>query len=140
MEARIFEETDYPILMEWWEGHGWPGIHCSMIPKLTVIMSNEERDICAGSVYMDNSVAEDKVKICMLEWIVTNPKATNMESYKGIREMTDLLEKRVREMGYGVILTTCKQESLAKVHEKSGFIRTDSNMIHLIKILREEEN
>ena len=38
-------------------------------------------------------------------------------------------------MGYTVMLTTCKQESLAKVYEKTGFQRTDSNMIHLVQLL-----
>jgi len=38
-------------------------------------------------------------------------------------------------MNYTVMLTTCKQESLAKVYEKSGFLQTDSEMIHLVQNL-----
>ena len=106
-----------------------------MLPKLGVIMSNENHDICAGWVYMDNSVG-----VCMLEWIVTNPEATNMESYRAIKEMVEFLSERVREMDYGVMITTCAQESLARFHEKVGFKRTDSNMIHLVKFLMEDGN
>lgn len=130
MEFRIFEDEDYPIVTAWWKAHGFPPVPFAILPKLGAIVSNEKQDICAGWLYMDNSVG-----VCWLEWSVTNPECSGFDSIRGIKALNKFIEERASEMGYGVMMTTCRQESLCRLHEKCGFIKTDTGMIHMVKQL-----
>jgi hypothetical protein len=123
-------ETDYPIVKEWWEGHGWNAVPLGVLPKLGVMAMLNEKPIASGWLYMDNSVG-----VSILEWMVANPKANPKAVYRSIKAIVEFLKNQAKEMNYTVMLTTCKQESLAKVYEKSGFLRTDSEMIHLMQPL-----
>jgi hypothetical protein len=123
-------ETDYPIVKEWWEGHGWNAVPLAVLPKLGVMAMLNEKPIASGWLYMDNSVG-----VSMLEWMVANPDAKPKAVYKSIKTIVEFLKTQAKEMNYTVMLTTCKQESLARVYEKTGFQRTDSEMIHLIQPL-----
>jgi hypothetical protein len=89
-----------------------------------------EKPIASGWLYMDNSVG-----VSILEWMVANPKANPKAVYRSIKAIVEFLKNQAKEMNYTVMLTTCKQESLAKVYEKNGFLRTDSEMIHLMQPL-----
>jgi hypothetical protein len=129
--VREFEpERDYETVKAWWHGHGWPGVPLAMLPKLGVIAFRDEQEAAAGWLYMDNSCG-----VCMLEWLVTNPDLRGREPIYAIRTVTDYLTLAAKEMNYGVMLTSCKQPSLARIHEKAGFTRTDGEMIHLVKTL-----
>lgn len=135
LQIREYTPNDYPMLCEWWRGHGWDPVHELMLPKLGVIVDEFDADgfqmpIAASFLYMDNSCG-----VAMMEWTVSNPKAAGRSIFKAISTIIDFLAISAKEMGYSVILTTCKQPSLARVFQKGKFIRTDSEMIHLIKPL-----
>jgi len=74
-----------------------------------------------------------------MEWLVADPDATGRQIIPAQRLLQEFFEAEAVRMDYGVMMTTCKQESLAKLHERNGFMRTDSGMIHLIKFLRMKE-
>jgi hypothetical protein len=133
-ECRVYEPEDYAILEAWWVAHGWSAVPENILPKLGLIISNEEKDICAGFLYMDNSVG-----VCWLEWVVTNPEATGFEAMKGIKALTKFMEKEADRMDYGVMMTTCRQASLTRLHEKNGFIKTDEGVTHLLRIVPREK-
>lgn len=131
MKLRIYTPEDHPMLAQWWEGHGWPVLSPAILPKLGVIAANAEgEDVAAGFAYMDNSVG-----VAMLEWVVTNPKASPMQSLRGINAVVEFLKAEVKELGYGVMLTSCRQPSLVKVYERHGFAKTDEGVTHLLTIL-----
>lgn len=124
-------ETDYETVAGWWEGHGWPALHKAFLPKLGVMALFNEKPVASGWVYLDNSCG-----VSILEWMVADPEAAPKKVYKGIKCVASFLRDRAKDMGYTIMLTTCKQDSLAKVYEKSGFKRTDENMIHLVQFLK----
>lgn len=123
-------ENDYPIVKIWWEGHGWNAVPLAVLPKLGVMAILGGKPIASGWLYMDNSVG-----VSILEWMVANPDANAKSVYRSIKAIIEFLKTQAKEMHYAIMLTTCKQESLAKVYEKSGFLRTDSEMIHFIQPL-----
>ena len=128
---KMFEpETDYSIVEKWWDGHGWPALPLALLPKLGVMALFNGKPVSSGWVYLDNSSG-----VSILEWMVSDPDASPKKVYVGIKTIVGFLKERAKDMGYTVMLTTCKQESLAKVYEKTGFQRTDSNMIHLVQLL-----
>jgi hypothetical protein len=123
-------ETDYPIVKEWWEGHGWNAVPLSVLPKLGIVANLDGGPVAAGWLYMDNSIG-----VSMMEWVVSNPAAKPKCVYRSIKAIVEFLKGQAKSFGYSVMLTTCKQESLARVYEKTGFQRTDTEMIHLIQPL-----
>jgi hypothetical protein len=128
---KMFElETDYGTVESWWIGHGWPAVPRGVLPRLGVMALFEGSPVACGWLYMDNSIG-----VSMLEWMVSNPSANPRHVLKGIKAIVEFLKDQAREMNYTVMLTTCKQESLAKVYEKTGFRKTDSEMIHLVQTL-----
>jgi hypothetical protein len=130
MKLRLYIPEDHATLAQWWEGHGWPVVSAAILPQLGVIAEGDIGDVAAGFAYMDNSVG-----VAMLEWVVTNPKASPMQSLRGINAVVDFLKTEVKTLGYGVMLTSCRQQSLVKVYERAGFAKTDENVTHLLTIL-----
>ena len=61
--------------------------------------------------------------------------AEKEEFIRKLKKLTEFYESLCRENDYGLLFTTCKQEGLAKIHERNGFERCDEGMIHLAKIL-----
>lgn len=116
---------DYPMLESWWKGHGWPPVPLQILPPLGVIFDNA----AAGFAYMDNG----STGVAMMEWLVTDPKA-GLKAAKALKHVVGFLTTELKRLDYGAILTTCKQPSLARLLEGSGFNRTDEGMFHLIKI------
>jgi hypothetical protein len=134
LQLRMFDPaTDYPIVEEWWKAHGWSAVPQVMLPKLGVVAfysGNKIEDAAAAWLYMDNSSP-----VCMLEWMVTNPTLSATKTVRALKHIAEFLTGEAKHNGYAAMLTTCKQDSLAKFHEKNGFDRTDSAMIHLLKTL-----
>ena len=128
---RLFEpEADYALVSAWWIAHGWNAVPVGVLPKLGIIAEMDGMPVAAGWLYMDNSSG-----VSMMEWMVANPDAKPKSVFRSIKSIVEFLKSRAKDMGYTVMLTTCKQESLARVYEKTGFGRTDSEMIHLIQVL-----
>lgn len=133
IQLRQFDATDYEAVAAWWSGHGWNPVPQAMLPRLGVIAffcSNKIEDAAAGWLYMDNSVG-----VCMLEWLVSNPDCAPRDVVRALGHVCDYLTAEAQACGYRAMLTTCRQEGLAKFHERRGFARTDENMIHLVKPL-----
>ena len=133
LQLRMFDApADYPIVEQWWKEHGWTAVPQVMLPKLGVVAFYEGellQDAAAAWLYMDNSSP-----VCMLEWLVTNPELSASKTVRALKHVSQYLTSEAKHNGYAVMLTTCKQESLAKFHEKNGFRRTDQAMNHLVKL------
>jgi len=131
MNIREFNaEADYPMLAGWWRMHEWPALPAAILPKLGIVVEHAGEPVCAAFLYMDNSVG-----VCMMEWLTTNPEAPLKQIPTAIRVLIDFLGQRASEMGYGIMLTTCRQAALARVFQKNGFEQTDDSVIHLVKML-----
>lgn len=121
---RLWQPSDYDMLASWWVGHGWQAVPMRVLPPLGVVFG----DKAAGWAYMDNG----SCGVAMIEWLVTNP-AKGLSAAKGLGNVLEFLESELRRMDYSTILTTCRQESLARLLARHGFQKTDSGMIHLVK-------
>jgi len=129
MKVRIFQASDYPEISRWWEAHGWPALPLAILPPLSVVVEADDgRGLCAAFAYMDNG----GTGVAMIEWIVTAPENSPRESWRAIGTALDFLKGELKSLGYGCALTTCRDESLARVIERAGFQRTDGTMIHLL--------
>lgn len=118
----------HAMLALWWTGHGFPVLHPSILHTAGVVAYADNVPVAAAFLYMANSTG-----VAMLEWIVTNPEASPMSAAKGIRVCADFLCERAKLNGYGFIMASCRQPSLARLLEGAGFTKTDENVIHLVK-------
>lgn len=123
---RMWSAADYPLLESWWIGHGWPPVPQRVLPPLGVIMENQ----AAGFLYMDNG----GTGVAMLEWLVTDPNAKPFGAARALFSVVEFLKQEAKQLDYPIILTTCRQDSLAKLLERAGFQVTDRTMTHLLGI------
>lgn len=130
-EIRIIDlERDYGMLCSWWRGHGWTALPKGALNTLGAVCVVDGVDTAAAFLLMSNSCG-----VAMLEWLVTNPEANVRAAYLAIPTVTAFIEGEAARMGYGVLLTACRQPSLVRMYERSGFTVTDRNVTHMIKIL-----
>lgn len=125
---RLWDRADYPMLEKWWRGHGWEPVPLRILPPLGVICD----DSAAGFLYMDNG----GTGVAMMEWLVTDPDK-GLKGAKALHHVVAYLSEAARDHNYAVILTTCRQESLARFLGGRGFKVTDRGMVHLIKTILE---
>jgi hypothetical protein len=123
-------DRDYDMLVSWWAGHGWTALPKHALNTLGVICAVDGVDTAAAFLLMSNSTG-----VAMLEWLVTNPDANVRAAYLAIPTVTAFIESEAARMNYGVLLTACRQPSLVRMYERSGFTVTDRNVTHMIKIL-----
>jgi hypothetical protein len=123
---RQWTPQDYPMLETWWNGHGWPAVPQRVLPPLGVIYN----DCAAGWLYMDNG----GTGVAMMEWLVTNPDAPLLISARSLTKVVEFLKAEAARMEYPIILTTCRQEGLARLLNRAGFATTDHEMIHLLGV------
>jgi hypothetical protein len=123
---RLVTPDDYATLESWWEGHGWAPVPQRVLPPLGILY----REHAAGWLYMDNG----GTGVAMMEWLVTNPEARPLSAARALTQVVDFLKSEAKRMNYPMILTTCRQPSLARLLHRAGFQTTDSQMIHLLGI------
>jgi len=137
IQIRPYVPEDYPMLASWWSAHKWEAVPEAILPGLGVVAYHREKageteafPLCAAFLYMSNSNG-----VCWMEWLVSNPKAQGMETIRAINAVVTFMEQEAKRLGYGVMLTACRQESLGRIYQKIGFQVTDRNVTHMIKII-----
>lgn len=123
-------KTDYPMLSQWWAGHGWPPVRAECLPKLGLLAMDGETAVAAAWSYLDNSVG-----VAFFEWLVTNPANHPKTSVAGIRHVTECMMTCLKDLGYRIVHSSCRQPSLARLLVKSDFTATDAGVQHLIRTL-----
>ena len=125
--------TDYPMLCEWWKGHGWPALPIHVLPKLGAVATDEGVEVAAAFLYMDNSSP-----VCMLEWFVTSPTARPLSAMKGVTALVEFMMEQALAFDYTVMMGATKTRSIGAVLGKAGFIKSDEGVTHFVRILKEE--
>jgi len=118
-------DTDYEMLKSWWEGHGWCSLAVEEIPD-TGFIANE----CAfGCLYIDIHG-----RFAMMEWVVTDPKASPRLAVKSLNEVIDRLLAMTKEIGVKRVYSVLKHEKLMKLYQKHGFIKGDTQVCDMTYI------
>jgi hypothetical protein len=126
MEPRPITPEDYPTLCQWWTAHKWDAPPAACLPSRGLIIPN----LAAAFLYIDPSSS-----LAAQEFLVTNPLNTPFQSHRAISTITDAIANLAKNLGKNALFTTCKQNSLSRVLTTTGFIETDTQMIHLIRPL-----
>ena len=124
------EEEHYEMLKAWWDHHGWEGVHPQMLNPIAYFAEFKGKLTCFAVLW-----TVEEAGVAIMEWIVSNPESKPIEVYKALNQLTSFYEELCKEHGYAVLLTTCKQEGLSRIHQRNGFERCDEGMIHLAKTI-----
>lgn len=135
IDIRGADQGLFETFTEWWKEHDWPGVALAILPKCGVLVEEDDGTMVAVTfLYMDNSVG-----FSMMEWTVTNPKATPKHAYMAIAMLVQSVREVAKALDYGVVMTTAKQHALSRCYEKNGFQVTDTGMTHLIMFTMPKE-
>lgn len=136
MKAHLFnlrnqEDLDfyYPILRGWWESWNQPAIDTAFLPEIGVMISNDEKYICAAFLYRTDS------KLCLFDWCISTKE--HRELREGcIKMLANTLENIARELGFQACSVKVSNPYLATKLEKMGYNENGlakENMINFIK-------
>lgn len=131
--VRPYKETDYPLFEQWWKGHNFDPVPAAILPILGNVVCKDDEPIAAGWLYQDITAP-----VAMLEWIVTDPNNNPKVSAVGITHLVQSLKAAAAAAGFPIILSSCRQASLANLLERTGFTKTDEGVTHLISIIKND--
>lgn len=115
------------MFKSWWEAHKWGAVPQDVLSPCAVIIEHEGKPLAAAWLYLANGVG-----ISWMEWTVTNPSNTAKQSIIAITMLVDAIKTVAKTLNYGVVMTTCRQASLGRLLEKSGFTKTDESVSHYL--------
>lgn len=124
IQLRLYTPEDYPLIVEWWKGHGVPETPQACVPALGRIATVNGKDTFAAWVSMDNSCG-----LCFLIWPVSNPEARARDVVRTIGLTIDHLKDLAKGFGYHTMLGLSHSGSLTRHLEKLGFT-ADSNPLY----------
>jgi len=120
-----FLPKHYEEVCGWWKSHGWAPISLEALPTTGFIIP----DVCAGFLYSTDS------SMCVLEWVISNPKASKEVRSEGLDDLIDALLKKADSSGFKMVFTSVSHPKLMDRYSEFGFKKTESEMTNMIKVL-----
>jgi hypothetical protein len=131
-KIRLLNENDYSdILVEWWKQWGWEAPTRDFLPgdgTGGLIVFDGDTPVCAGFVYLTNS------RVSWVDWIISN-KEYRGERKKALTMLVDSLTNISEQSGSKYAYALIKNQSLIKVYEELGYIKSESYTSEMIKLL-----
>lgn len=114
---------DYDTISQWWEEHN------SFAPKpehlsTTGIIVEADIPLCAGWLYKTDS------KICVFEFVVSNPKADKEIRDASLELLIESIKKISKEQGYKLIYSSVKGLRYIMRLQQQGFVVVDEHQTH----------
>jgi hypothetical protein len=134
LNIRVLNENDYQeILVGWWSDWKWKAPSKDFLPddgKGGLIVFDEDEPVCAGFVYVTNS------KVAWVDWIISSKKYRKKPHRKEaikllIDSLTNICKNTGNTYGYALI----KNQSLIDVYKELGYVKGDSYVGEMIKLL-----
>lgn len=121
---RLYKESDYLTLVEWWIDQKWNNILLpEMLPKTGLI----EDGVCAMFLYKSDS------SIAWIGFPIANPKSDKNVRNQALNDIINGLIELGKEDGYKQIFTTSNIPKLIDRYKNLGFGVGDENVLQLIK-------
>lgn len=130
MNVRSFDSNlDYADVSSWWKKQEWPVLPLGMLPNSGFIIEDNKNKIAATWIIKTN------YPVYLMEWTIGNPDVDWEDRSTGIDLVTDAACKWAKANGASHLFTMTKNERFMDKLEKSGFIKADTGMTHLMRVL-----
>lgn len=123
MTSRLYHPKDYAKIRRWWTLHGQAEVPKNVLPKCGVVVMDGKRMVCAGWLYLDNTVP-----VAWLAWLVSNPTLPAMTVAKGLKELVGAIEAVCKSQDRGLLFTMTDRGSLGRFFQREGFVPNHSGM------------
>lgn len=123
MTVRPYHSDDYPTVLAWWLMHGVTPTPEDCLPRLGVMIEDNDRAILAAWASMDNSCG-----LAFLLFPVSAPKAPARSISKALTHSVAYLTTVLTELGYHTILSATHRASLSRHLARHGF--THAQPVH----------
>jgi hypothetical protein len=125
MNIISFTPEHYEEISCWWRDQNWTPVDLKTLPTNGLIIPG----VCAGFLYMTDS------NLCLLEWVIANPKTDKEIRSEGLDLLIDSLLKKAEELKYSLVFTSVSHPRLMDRYTKLGFQKTDTDMCNFIKVI-----
>jgi hypothetical protein len=133
MKFRKYTESDYELLNEWWFNWKWPSIPPEALPKNGIVIEADDNEpLCMGFIYSGDAC------ICWLEWVTANPHVERQERKDSLDLLLQELINLSKDLKFASIFTSLninRSPGLFKKMLNAGFVKTDENVVHLLRSL-----
>jgi hypothetical protein len=125
---RRYTQFDYATISEWGRKRQFPVLPPEFLPRTGLIHEN----YCVGFLYGTDS------KICLMEWVISNPDSDKEERNIAMNELICALLEEAKRQGFKIVFSSVEaaNEKLVKRYESNRFVVTDRGMSNMIKDLR----
>lgn len=131
MQVRAYNSAfDYDVVKQWWHDWAWiPEPTPNMLSQNGLIVFEDDKPLAAGFVYQTDSV------ICWVEHIVTDKDIPKFVRAKAVQLLIKKLTEKAEDLGFIVAMVSLEHKGLIKMFENNDFIKTDTNVTNLMKVL-----
>ena len=128
MKAGKYKKEYYSELHSWWNTRDdWVALPEDVLPETGFVVIDDGILLAAGFVYRDATSI-----LGMMEWIVSNPKNTARTTMKSLLLLVKHIAKYADENNIK-LYTSLKNTGLERIYKQNGFIKTDQNMISMVR-------
>lgn len=117
---------DYPMLIEWWNSHGFEIPPIGTLPATGYIAN----DAAAGFLYLTNS------QLACMGWCVVNPKADRQLRSSSLDEVVQKIEFSALFSGATSMWSFTNVFPFAERLRRLGWAEGDKRATHFVKSLR----
>lgn len=129
---RAYAPGDFELLTEWWLAHDGQRRPATILPKVGVVCSINDKPAAALFLHMDNSCG-----MCMVEHAVSRPGLSLKKARASFSHCVAVLKKIAGVHGYHTMAVYCP-EPIAYILERTGFSRAEENLVQLISAVETE--
>ena len=127
--CRMYKPSDYELVASWWTGQKWNAVPSDMLPDLGLISIIDDKPVCAGFLYTSNS------KTVWMEWVIADPNSDKQTRALALEQLIDNLLTLAQLKKAKYVVTSVMHPKLIERLEQKGFIKTDTNMQNMVKVL-----
>ena len=125
----INNETDYDVILPWWEAHQGVGVPRNILPPCGVVaMDDDGTPAAAGWLYMAVGVG-----LAWMSWHVTNPALPPIRALRALTLVAGALEMLAETHDYHIVYTETNNPALVRWMKARGFQQNHSGVTQLFK-------
>ncbi len=115
----------YPTMVKWWEGHNFPPLPVVFLPEKVFIFNNGKEDTYCCTMYKTDSL------LAWVAWQISNPDVKSNSNE--LKEIFITITNYAKELGYKLLFTTTKHETVIDKLLETDFNIGDNNVNHYLK-------
>lgn len=122
MEARLFQDSDYPLVCDWWTAWGWDCLPLDALPRIGCVVESDGKPVGAAFLYQTDS------SIAIMDWYITSAEVRGKKRNGIIETAINFLSDAAQVLGFKSIISFARNRHLMKRMETSGFDLRDKDI------------